>query len=1262
MLMIFTHPNLKLHDVFVSRGYLFLWLVPAFVSFFDMSLVAEELPQAFISTASQNTADDKAKEGKETVSSPAQLEELKKALTTRDTNQDGSLTEEEYLSTVPKDAQPKSQRDFRMFDRDDDKSLTVLEFGMIPGAVPKALQVPLPHPLTPLIEKHFAVIEAGWNAWDLNNDATLSRREFKAAGLTDKIPGLETSTWNDWDRDGNKELSREDCRWLIEAGYGLRRLDGQKIYLPTGQVAYWWHFKELDRDKNDSLSPEEFLNYYKRFGEEDAKKRFQNADADKNNRLTLQEWLNVSSGNLINPIADFQRMDVSLDGQIDRTEFLDGVMPFLRPLARYMLPGFDLNQDGLLSLDEFRLTMPINRIENWDLNSKDADHDGRLSLKELAWTPGVELSLLRHEYFNRLDLNKNGFLDFDEFKFTVDVKRAPAKVRLQVSLASRDTDKDGRVTEQEFVNSASKNAQPAAKRDFQLFDVNADKILSLQEFSTIPGLIPTAQRGALPHPLTPLIEKLMAVLTKEWKQWDTDNNGNLSKKEFDAAKLVDRIPGLTPSTWKDWDRDADGEVSLEDCRWLIEAGYGLRRLDGQQIQLPSGLVVYWWHFKNLDRDKDDGLTQAEFLAYYKRLGEKEANRRFKNADRDKDSRITLREWAKMSGHLLDPIAEFQMMDLNFNARLEKEELQQKTAKWLQPLSKFNFPGFDLNQDGSLSLDEYRMTLAANRLENWDVTSRDADNDGRLSLSELAWTPGLELSLLRKEYFNRLDINDNGFIDLNEFKFTTDTKQAPPKVVLEVALASRDANEDGRLTEAEYVAGVAEKAQPAAKRDFRLFDRDADKTLSLQEFSTIPGVIPTALRGEMPHPLTPLVDQEMAALEENWKQWDTDSNKTLSHAEFQAAQLAKRISGLERSNWDHWDRDSSGEVSLEDCRWLIEAGYGLRRLDGQQVHLPSGHIIYWWYYRQLDRNGDEGISLKEFLPYFKKQGVDVATQRFQRTDTDKDGRITLREWPNLSGNLIDPMADFQKMDVDLDGGVNHEELMQGVMPFLQPLAQYMLPGFDLDKDGKLSLDEYRMTLPVNRIENWLRRLSDRNYDGRLSLPEFVWTHGLELSLLRKEYFNRLDIDKSGFLELDEFEFTINMQRIAPRYQFGLRDKDKDGQLALAEVLAAEKMMGKVKLDGTEEPRVKLIKAAYKKADVDGDSLISAAEFNTPNGMQIIYPPEPRIIINPSGVAVAELPQQEGESERKMTIVLVVNGILVLALIAFCLRFLLKKARK
>lgn len=87
-----------------------------------------------------------------------------------------------------------------------------------------------------------------------------------------------------------------------------------------------------------------------------------------------------------------------------------------------------------------------------------------------------------------------------------------------------------------------------------------------------------------------------------------------------------------------------------------------------------------------------------------------------------------------------------------------------------------------------------------------------------------------------------------------------------------------------------------------------------------------------------------------------------------------------------------------------------------------------------------------------------------------------------------------------------------------------MARHAFPAFDNNKDGKLSLFEFRQIMPENMLAPWHRPLIDTNGDEVISLQEFEFDR-CTCRLLRRLYFARRDLDGSGSQESSEYLFRI-----------------------------------------------------------------------------------------------------------------------------------------
>lgn len=156
------------------------------------------------------------------------------------------------------------------------------------------------------------------------------------------------------------------------------------------------------------------------------------------------------------------------------------------------------------------------------------------------------------------------------------------------------------------------------------------------------------------------------------------------------------------------------------------------------------------------------------------------------------------------------------------------------------------------------------------------------------------------------------------------------------------------------------------------------------------------------------------------------------------------------------------------------------------------------------------------------------------KRFEELDRDKDGYISLAEWPldpdsyrtvdrNQDGRLsrgelltpnvlrTDPIQQFRALDTNGDGRLSREERQR---------EGTVLDRLDRNKDGYLSLREYDESRNIGTT--WSPRAGireqkrfqalDRNRDNRLTRPE--WTGG-------GARFQQLDRNRDGVISPSEW---------------------------------------------------------------------------------------------------------------------------------------------
>ncbi len=156
------------------------------------------------------------------------------------------------------------------------------------------------------------------------------------------------------------------------------------------------------------------------------------------------------------------------------------------------------------------------------------------------------------------------------------------------------------------------------------------------------------------------------------------------------------------------------------------------------------------------------------------------------------------------------------------------------------------------------------------------------------------------------------------------------------------------------------------------------------------------------------------------------------------------------------------------------------------------------------FQELDRNRDGSISLAEWP---------LEPESFRVVDRNEDGRLSRRELLTPNTLRRDPFEErFQVLDANRDGRLDRDELQR----------DRSLERGDRNRDGILDRREYgnwaqqveRTWNPRASVQDQRRfRVLDRNQDQRLSLLE--WSGS-------STNFNRLDRNRDGALSPNEWQ--------------------------------------------------------------------------------------------------------------------------------------------
>ena len=353
------------------------------------------------------------------------------------------------------------------------------------------------------------------------------------------------------------------------------------------------------------------------------------------------------------------------------------------------------------------------------------------------------------------------------------------------------------------------------------------------------------------------------------------------------------------------------------------------------------------------------------------------------------------------------------------------------------------------------------------------------------------------------------------------------KSAPEKDVpdkVSQSFAKADRNGDRQLTLDEFL--VDRNPANAAQRDFVLFDQDGDSRLNLDEFWSVPPAVNAEVRGPLPDPMQFLVDQVMSALDKSLDNWNENPDVEVPADAFRTAFWRRFEKFTTRTADREADPDGNLMVTRDEARRFLEIQFGVRRGDGKLLRLPTGRVVNYTLYMHVDLNKNDKLERSEFV---ERSYGDPKTieKEFDTANVDGDFVLSFDEWCLVPWRGVnDPVLEFRAMDTNFDAYVDPGELKAGTPEWKHRITSSVFPGFDLNRDGKLSLPEYRLTMQANMVLNWATPISDSNGDGTLSFAEFKF-ESPSFPLLRMVYFRRLDLNSDETLDPTEFSFTLKV---------------------------------------------------------------------------------------------------------------------------------------
>lgn len=727
-----------------------------------------------------------------------------------DADGNGMLNRREYVEPAKPAFEEAATQEFPLFDRDDDGQLTYEEFLISPRV---KLEIPV----------RFRILDGDRNQ-------RLSISEFlKPHARASRI--VQRRIFYSWDADNDQQLSLEEFE---------KRGEGVVPSLRNRYLA-------RDADGDGKMSREEY--YSPSLGtkwEQAAKTEAVEFDADGDGFLSLLEFTATPQ----DPLAAkevFELADENADGFLDYSEFLKLQPPSRKAAQHRSFYSWDADNDQRLSLEEYgrKGQDVVPSLKNKYL-ACDTNRDGKVSREEYVaphlntrWEQAAKDEALR------FDVDRDGSLTLLEFAMTPHGPQASEEL-----FPVMDANGDGVLNRFEFLKIRPKDVWPAMGAAFLHADANGDDQLSTTEFLNVGKDTPTRLDPFVQH-----LDELLKSIESICSAADRDGDGRLTAREWPQDKLPQATVALGTIPFRDWDRNGDGSVDEKERRLLAEIAFSIRRTDGQLLRKPKCHVVNWNYFRMLDKNHDGSLSKEEFVSGYY-MGAKNIEL-FSEWNKDDDNRLTFAEVSASPHFNADVFWDFCLLDTDLDGRIVPQEVSANCQPWQKKMAPRLIPAFDTDKDGALNLNEYVMTPFTILSTDWYALRHDTDFDGKLSWGEFYTDRSPASAGIGREFFNRFDLNGDGFLSLSEFDFTVDVENAPP----EVAFAFLDKDGNGRLQMSDIVDSTRPPANdPSAllrweelniriEDAFRAADSDGDGALTAQEFGKQQATVTAAILGK-----------------------------------------------------------------------------------------------------------------------------------------------------------------------------------------------------------------------------------------------------------------------------------------------------------------------------------------------------------------------------------------------------------------------------
>lgn len=1144
------------------------------------------------------------------------INEVKKAFLSLDTNRDGVLSKNEISSSGKFNGQ-EVEAIFILGDLNQDGEIDLEEFVglMCPTAAMAIARLSRN-------VKNIAEAQQLFRVLDKNNDGMISQEEMRACGNRFNAQEIEAIfAVGDVNNDGEIDLNEFVGVLCPSASTVVGRLS--KSYKTLEEIKQG--FRNLDKNNDGKISKSEMAQAG--LSDQEVNAIFALGDTNNDGEIDIDEFIGVmcpSAAAVVFKIsatfkdksgatAAFNKIDINGDGVISKDEMASAVLPGNARLSKVEVDAIfqlgDVNKDGEIDLNEFLAVMvpsagfvSIQSSSSYQssttsvFQSTSCSSSTFTSFSSVGMTFGSVSDV--KTAFRRFDTNGDGVIDRDEMKQLMSVASGKALSASEVEALFKkgDLDGDGQIDLQEFIK--------------LMFPSSADALTKLQKsFNSLNDI----KAG--------------------FRQCDVDGDGHITKEEL--RSMMKNFSGAeVDAVFALGDKDQSGGINFTEfiAMMIPNSGSILKKIAsnfGNEQQIIDG-------FKKIDSNGDGAISKIEMKNGLK-LSDQELEVVFALGDIDQDGEISLSEFVKLmcpaaeSGlnrfrnsfrNIQEVVSAFKRFDTNGDGSLSQQELvngmKSLGAKLTAAEMKAIFILADVNQDGEINYIEFVSALFP------------AVSDGLAKLRKI-------LSSVNsvKDAFRKFDADRDGEITFQELKNGASSIGKFSNGELSAIFAVGDVDHDGKISFSEFarmiIPSVDEKISQLKKSlgtasdvtsAFKKFDANNDGKISSKELKN--GLNAQGLK---------FTDSEVEGI---FSVGDLDGDGEISLHEFEhLLGTAVSFGHIEdvKAAFYRFDQNNDGHIDKNELKMMLSATG--RNPSDQEVNE---------LFRKGDLDGDGKIDLQEFIKLMFPASTQALAKLqnsfrsisemkavFRKYDTDGDGHISRAELRSVMSQFSEAEVDavFALGDMDQSGGIDYQEFIALVIPHASETIRKLscqfrsvadvkaaFKRFDTNGDGQISRDELKNGMRLGEADlDVVFSIGDLDGDGEINSGEFVRvmcpSSATALARFRNSFsaiedvisaFASIDLNNDGALTKDELAKGMNSygkQFTAEEINsvFSLADVNSDGEINYSEFVsmmfpAAATALAKFR---KTHPSLKNAKDAFDQYDIDGDGEITYSEL-------------------------------------------------------------------